>query len=127
MLVCENLFHSLQIHFRLEVSQGNFFFFFLQKNVKGTKRQIKPKPTNKTKTSERKAAKATSSHAQNFLRGRKLFILRFLKKFEIVLVTSFTILLLIPQKVERYFSETIGSVSTNSIIFILIGIYMRIS
>ena len=35
------------------------FFFFLQKNFKLTKTQIKPKPTNKTKTTEQKTTKAT--------------------------------------------------------------------
>ena len=36
---------------------------------------MKPKPTNKTKTSEQKTTKGTVFNAQKLLRGRKLFIL----------------------------------------------------
>ena len=57
-------------------------FIFLQKNLERTKMQIEIKPTSKTK-------KATIFCAQKLLGGRKLF----LKKMEIVLITSFTILL----------------------------------
>ena len=39
--------------------------------------QIKPKPTNKTKTSKQKTTKATIFCAQKFLKWRKLFILGF--------------------------------------------------
>ena len=46
-----------------------FFFFFLQKNFKRTKMQIKPKPTNKTKTSKQKTTEATIFCAQKLLRG----------------------------------------------------------
>ena len=53
---------------------------------------MKPKPTNKTKTREQETTKATVFCAQKHLRGGKLFISRFLKKIEIVLITSFTIL-----------------------------------
>ena len=48
---------------------------FLTKNFKHTKTQIKPKPTNKTKTSEQKTIKATVFHAQKLLRGGKSFAL----------------------------------------------------
>ena len=68
-------------------------YFFLRKDFERTKTQIKPRPTNKTKISKQKATKAARFCAQNILRGEKLFILRFLKKIEIVLITSFTILL----------------------------------
>ena len=67
--------------------------FLLQKNIERTKMQIKPKTTNKTKISEQKT-KATGFCTQKPLRGGKLFILLFLKKIEIVLITSFTIILL---------------------------------
>ena len=49
--------------------------------------QIKAKPTSKIKTIEQKTITA------KFLGGGKLFILRFLRKLEIVLITSITILL----------------------------------
>ena len=68
-------------------------YFFLRKDFERTKTQIKPRPTNKTKISKQKATKATRFCAQKLLRGEKLFILRFFKKIEIVLITSFTILL----------------------------------
>ena len=44
------------------------FHFFLQKNFKHTKTQIKPKSTNKTKLCEQKTRKATSFCAQKLLR-----------------------------------------------------------
>ena len=69
------------------------FQFFLRTNFVRTKTQFKQKPTNKTKTSKQKTAKATVFRAQNILRGVKLFILHFLKKIKIVLITSFIILL----------------------------------
>ena len=69
------------------------FQFFLRKYFERTKTQIKPKPTNKTKTSEQKTTKGTIFNAQKLLRGRKLSILSFFKKIEIVLIASFTILL----------------------------------
>ena len=70
-------------------------FFFLRKNFKRTKTQIKSKPTNKTKLSKQKTTKATSFCAQKLLTGGKLVILHFLKKIEIVLMTSFTIILVV--------------------------------
>ena len=81
--------------------QTCFFFFFYEKilnaqkckSFKRTKTQIKPKSTNKTKISEQKTTMATIFRAQKLLREGKLFILRFLKKFEIVLITSFTTVL----------------------------------
>ena len=45
------------------------FQFFLRKNFKRTKTQIKPKPTNKTKTSKQKTLKATIFRAEKLLRG----------------------------------------------------------
>ena len=54
--------------------------------------QIKSKPTNKTKLSEQKTTKATIFCTQKLLRERKMVVLRFLK-IEIVLITSFAILL----------------------------------
>ena len=44
-------------------------FFFYEKKLKRTKTQIKPKPTNKTKTSEQKTTKATIFRAEKLLRG----------------------------------------------------------
>ena len=44
-------------------------FFFLRKDFEHTKTQIKPKPTNKTKTSEQKTTKAAFFRAQKLLRG----------------------------------------------------------
>ena len=41
--------------------------FFLRKDFKHTKTQIKPKPNNKTKISEQKATKATIFRAQKLL------------------------------------------------------------
>ena len=55
--------------------------------------QIKPKPSNKTKTNIRKTKKTTIFRARKLLRGEKLVILPFLKKIEIVLITSFNLLL----------------------------------
>ena len=55
--------------------------------------QIKLKATNKTKTSKQKTTKTMAFRAQKLLRGEILFVLCFLKKFEIVLITSITILL----------------------------------
>ena len=52
-------------------------FIFLRKNLEDTKTQIKPKPTNKIKTSQQDTTKTTSFHAEKLLRGKKLFILRF--------------------------------------------------
>ena len=69
-----------------------FIYFFLLKNFKRTKTQIKPKPTNKTKLSKQKTTKATIFRAEKLLRERKLVILLFLKKIEIVLMASSTIL-----------------------------------
>ena len=60
--------------------------FFLRKNCKRTKTQIKPNQTR-----EQKTTKAAIFRTQKLLRGRKLFILRFLKT-KIALITSFTIL-----------------------------------
>ena len=54
--------------------------FFLRKNLERTKTQIKPKPTNKTKTSEQKTIKATIFRAEKLLRWGKMFVLSFLKK-----------------------------------------------
>ena len=65
--------------------------FFLQKKFERTKTQIKPKPTNKTKLNEQKTTKATIFCAEKLLRGGKLFLLHFLKKIDIVLITSLTI------------------------------------
>ena len=56
-------------------------FFFLRKNVKRTKTQIKQKPTNKIKTSEQKIAKATVFCAQKLLRGEESLVFRFLKNW----------------------------------------------
>ena len=53
------------------------FQIFLRKNFKRTKMQIKTKPTNKTKLSKQKTAKAVVFGTQKLLRGGKLFILRF--------------------------------------------------
>ena len=50
---------------------------FLQKDFKRTKKQIKQKPTNKTKTSKQKTIKATTFHTEKVLRGQKLFVLCF--------------------------------------------------
>ena len=69
-----------------------FIYFFLLKNFKRTKTQIKQKPTNKTKLSKQKTTKATIFRAEKLLRERELVILLFLKKIEIVLITSLTIL-----------------------------------
>ena len=51
--------------------QDNFkpVYFFYKKKFKRTKTQIKPKPTNKTKTSEQKTTKATIFRAEKLLRG----------------------------------------------------------
>ena len=57
--------------------------FFLRKNFKRTKTQIKSKRTNKTKLSEQKTTKATIFRAQKLLRGEKLVILRFSKKLKL--------------------------------------------
>ena len=65
--------------------------FFLRKTFERTKTQIKPKPTNKTKLNEQKTTKATIFCAEKLLRGGKLFLLHFLKKIDIVLITSLTI------------------------------------
>ena len=70
------------------------FQFFLRKRFERTKTQIKSKPTNKTKTIEQKTTKTTVFCAQNLLRGGKFVILLFLIKIKIVLITSFTILLI---------------------------------
>ena len=59
---------------------SQFNLFFLRKNFKRTKAEIKSKPTNKTKLSKQKTTKATIFRAQKLLRGGKLVILRFLKK-----------------------------------------------
>ena len=56
-----------------------FIYLFLRKNVKRTKTRIKQKPTNKTKTSEQKIAKATVFRTQKLLRGEESFVFRFLK------------------------------------------------
>ena len=69
------------------------FQFFCEKILSAQKRKSTQKPTNKTKTSKQKTTKATIFRAEKLLRGGKLFILRFLKKIEIVLITSFSILL----------------------------------
>ena len=65
-------------------------FFFLRINLERIKTQIEPKPTNKIKLSEQRTTKATFFRAEKPLRERKLFILRFLKRTEIVLITSYT-------------------------------------
>ena len=57
--------------------------FFLRKNLELTKRQIKPKPTGKTKLSKQKATNATIVCPEKRLRGGKLVILRFLKKLKL--------------------------------------------
>ena len=59
------------------------FFFFLRKNFKRTKTQIKPKSTNETKISEQKTTKATIFLAQKILRERKLFVLSFSTFFKL--------------------------------------------
>ena len=87
---------------------------FLRKNLELTKTQIKLKPTNKTKTSEQKATKATVFGAQKLLRGGKLFVLLFLKKIEIVLITSFTVLLVGDQVLLILFCSSNWCVSMSS-------------
>ena len=78
--------------------------FFLRKDFWCTKAQIEPKPTNKRKLSEQKTTKAKIFLAQKLLRGENhLFCVLVLfcaqnlfvkKRLEIVLITSFTILLI---------------------------------
>ena len=78
-------------------------FLFLRKDYEGTKTQIKPKPTNKTKASKQKTTKATIFRVQKLLSGGKWFVLMlfvrsrsFYKKknwLEIVFIALFTILL----------------------------------
>ena len=73
--------------------------FFLRKTFATQKTQNKQKPSNKQKQANKKQQKQQLFAQKNFLRGRKWFILWFFllkflfKKIEIVLVTSFTILL----------------------------------
>ena len=50
-----------------------------------TKTQIKPKLTNKIKTSKQKTTKVTSFCTQELPRGGKLSILHFLKKLKLSL------------------------------------------
>ena len=53
---------------------GLFIYFSLRKDFECTKPQIKPKLTNKTKTTEQKTTTATVFWAQKLLRGGKLAI-----------------------------------------------------
>ena len=53
--------------------------------------QIKQKPTNKTKSKQK--TKATVFRMQKLLKGGEIVWFVFLKKIEIVLIASFTILL----------------------------------
>ena len=69
------------------IRKMTFFFFLLRKNLERIKTQIEPKPTNKIKLSEQRTTKATFFRAEKLLRGGKL---RFLKRTEIVLITSYT-------------------------------------
>ena len=57
-----------------QFQSGLFIYFSLRKDFECTKTQIKPKLTNKTKTSEQKTTKATVFCAQKLLRGGKLAI-----------------------------------------------------
>ena len=66
--------------------------YFLRKDLERTKTQIKPKPTNKTKISEQKATKANTFSRRKTSKRGKIVYFAFLKKTEIVLITSFTIL-----------------------------------
>ena len=85
----------MSVHYVYKVIRtiSSQFIFFLRKDFKRTKTQIKPKPTNKTKTSKQKTIKAIFFCAQKVLRGGEVVILRFLKKIEIVLIISFALLL----------------------------------
>ena len=47
------------------------YLFFLLKIFKRTKRQVNPKPTNKTKLRKQKTTKATIFRAEELLRGAK--------------------------------------------------------
>ena len=83
---------------------------FLQKIFKRTKTLTKPKPTNKIKLSKQKGTKAIIIRAQKRLRGRKLFVLRFgaffyaqnffVKNKIVILIASYTILLISKKYVE---------------------------
>ena len=54
------------------------FQFFLRKYFERTKTQIKPKPTNKTKTSEQKTKKGTIFNAQKASKRKKIIYFVFL-------------------------------------------------
>ena len=74
------------------------------------------KDTSQTKTNQQnKKRKATIFWAQKLLRGKKLFILHFLKKIEIVLIISVTILLnyvVSPLPLSNYFHPSISTHKT---------------
>ena len=95
--------------------------FFLGKDFKRTKTQIKPKSTNKTKISEHWTTKTTIFRAQKLLRRWKSFVLRFdtfctlkifqwkkINRLEIISITSFTILL----KVHLWTADFFATVLT---------------
>ena len=68
--------------------------FLLRKNLECTKMQIKPKTTNKTKNKRTKSNKGNKFlHTKTSKRGEIVYF-AFLKKIEIILITSFTIKLL---------------------------------
>ena len=80
-----------------------FIYLFLRKNVKRTKTRIKQKPTNKTKTSEQKIAKATVFRTQKLLRGEESFVFRFLKNWNFLdnLIYYTTLLVVITRHVLK--------------------------
>ena len=97
-LSLSNFGHISSIVFEVIKTILSLFTFFFYNTILSVKNANQTK-TSKTKTSEQKTTKELTFCAQKLLRGEKLFILCFfylkylLKKIEIVLITSFTILL----------------------------------
>ena len=72
---------------------SNQSFFLLQQNLEHKKKHSQAKTNQQNKSKQTKTTKATIFCAEKLLRGWKSFVLCFLKKIEIVLIASVTILL----------------------------------
>lgn len=99
LLVTSFVYHYSSIVNEAIRAISSLFIFFLREHF-ATQKTHKKKPTNKTKISEKKTTKATIFARKNFIWEDNLFIWRFffrlkflIKKFEIILIASFTRLL----------------------------------
>ena len=96
LLVTSFVYHYSSIVNEAIRAISSLFIFFLREHF-ATQKTHKKKPTNKTKISEKKNNKSNNFRAQKlYMRGQIVYLALFfrlkflLKKFEIILIASFT-------------------------------------